>query len=95
MITLQIQPSMPKLLSCPLASPKAHDVGPFARWCCAEPTPTPTPLLPTPQLQQQGFHRTLLFALCPCSQVQVMRSAHLLDGAVPPSRSSSTLPASL
>ena len=36
-----------------------------------------------PSRPQRGLHYTLLFALCPCSPVQVMRWAHLLGGAVP------------
>ena len=34
------------------------------------------------ELNRRDHHRTLLFALYPCSQVQAMRWAHLLDGAV-------------
>ena len=42
--------------------------------------PTSTRLQPRPQ--RRGLHSTLPSALCPCSDVQAMRRAHLLDGAV-------------
>ena len=35
-----------------------------------------------PSSKRRPHHCTLLSVLCPCSQVQAMRSAHLLDGAV-------------
>ena len=48
--------------------------------------PTSTRLRP----QRQGHHHTLLSVLCPCSQVQAMRRAHLLDDVVPSYRLSSS-----
>ena len=41
------------------------------------------PIFNNLDLKSRGHHCTLLSALCPLSQVQTMRSACLLDGAVP------------
>ena len=49
---------------------------------------TNQPTLPN----DEATHCTLLSALCPCSQVHAMRSAHLLDCAVPSQPPSAFLP---
>ena len=69
-------PLLSALCSLPKLTGPSDEVGLSPRWCCAELASHPLSMF---QLQP----RPPLHTLCPRSHVQAMRSAHLLDVAVP------------